>query len=148
MMPSGAQAPPEHPGAIPMPPNSSASLDAEDPNADGRKAKRELSQSKRAAQNRAAQVWLMQLFTTWEQLCDGCAADATFVGNQWTWDLLTSVSSIASIPSTQGRLYQETGATGPRVWRTGATLQKLRIRKLRPEGVHRSPAGSTHRCSG
>ncbi|KAH8764149.1 hypothetical protein F5883DRAFT_106662 [Diaporthe sp. PMI_573] len=55
MMPSGAQAPPEHPGAIPMPPNSSASLDAEDPNADGRKAKRELSQSKRAAQNRAAQ---------------------------------------------------------------------------------------------
>ncbi|KAI7781718.1 hypothetical protein LA080_014484 [Diaporthe eres] len=55
MMPSGAQPPPEHPSAVPMPPNSSAPLDAEDPNADGRKAKRELSQSKRAAQNRAAQ---------------------------------------------------------------------------------------------
>ena len=58
MMPSSAQPPPEHPGAVPMPPNSSAPLDAEDPNADGRKAKRELSQSKRAAQNRAAQVRL------------------------------------------------------------------------------------------
>ncbi|KAG8167911.1 hypothetical protein KVR01_003600 [Diaporthe batatas] len=55
MMPSGAQPPPEHPGPVHMPPNSSAPLDAEDPNADGRKAKRELSQSKRAAQNRAAQ---------------------------------------------------------------------------------------------
>jgi hypothetical protein len=29
----------------------------EEPSSDGRKAKRELSQSKRAAQNRAAQVW-------------------------------------------------------------------------------------------
>ncbi|KAK2613536.1 hypothetical protein N8I77_000443 [Diaporthe amygdali] len=55
MMPSGVQPPPEHPGAVSMPPSSSAPLDGDDPNADGRKAKRELSQSKRAAQNRAAQ---------------------------------------------------------------------------------------------
>lgn len=63
MMPSGVQPPPEHPGAVPMPPSSSAPLDGEDPNADGRKAKRELSQSKRAAQNRAAQVRLTLRYT-------------------------------------------------------------------------------------
>lgn len=85
MMPSGAQPPPEHPGAVPMPPNSSAPLDAEDPNADGRKAKRELSQSKRAAQNRAAQVRLILLYATSEHLCDRYAAEATYIDTYASW---------------------------------------------------------------
>ena len=44
--PSAAHIAPAPPGSLPL----------EDPSGDGRKAKRELSQSKRAAQNRAAQV--------------------------------------------------------------------------------------------
>jgi len=60
MMPSGMSAPPEP--AVPMPGTVAASGTAPiggplsgEAAADGRKAKRELSQSKRAAQNRAAQ---------------------------------------------------------------------------------------------
>lgn len=56
MMPSGVPAPPEH-NVIPGPANPGGTSPV-DPGADGRKAKRELSQSKRAAQNRAAQVSL------------------------------------------------------------------------------------------
>ncbi|PSS00614.1 hypothetical protein BD289DRAFT_450197 [Coniella lustricola] len=60
MMSTGGPAPPEqhpqqHPGAIPGPVNSAGVVSPIDPNAEGRKAKRELSNSKRAAQNRAAQ---------------------------------------------------------------------------------------------
>lgn len=43
-------------GPIPAMSAPAAGMDPNDPNADGRKNKRELSQSKRAAQNRAAQV--------------------------------------------------------------------------------------------
>jgi hypothetical protein len=62
MMPAGIPPPPDHSGAVPGPSNTSpgaAAIAADltgDNGADGRKAKRELSQSKRAAQNRAAQV--------------------------------------------------------------------------------------------
>lgn len=55
MMPSGVPPPSEHPGAVPVGANPSAPSPPEDLSPDGRKAKRELSQSKRAAQNRAAQ---------------------------------------------------------------------------------------------
>lgn len=56
MMPSGIPPSAEHPGAVSVVPIPSAPSPPGDPSADGRKAKRELSQSKRAAQNRAAQV--------------------------------------------------------------------------------------------
>lgn len=65
MMPMGP--PPGHspvatgpgPSAVPLAPAPPQQMAMDDPNSnDGRKAKRELSQSKRAAQNRAAQVSL------------------------------------------------------------------------------------------
>lgn len=46
------------PSAIPLAPAPPQQMALDDSNPDGRKAKRELSQSKRAAQNRAAQVSL------------------------------------------------------------------------------------------
>ncbi|KAK7743119.1 hypothetical protein SLS53_004204 [Cytospora paraplurivora] len=55
MMPSGIPPTAEHHGAAPLVGIPSAESPPGDTSADGRKAKRELSQSKRAAQNRAAQ---------------------------------------------------------------------------------------------
>lgn len=56
MMPSGV--PPDHPGGPPDHPGGPPDHGLSPPgmDGDGRKAKRELSNSKRAAQNRAAQV--------------------------------------------------------------------------------------------
>lgn len=51
---------PGGPAATHIAPAPPGSLPLDDPTGDGRKAKRELSQSKRAAQNRAAQVCLVE----------------------------------------------------------------------------------------
>lgn len=58
-MPAGVAPPPDQAIAMPGPPAPVAPIgmgDQGDGTADGRRTKRELSQSKRAAQNRAAQV--------------------------------------------------------------------------------------------
>lgn len=81
----------------PAPSSSAADVGAA---VEGRKAKRELSQSKRAAQNRAAQVCNFHLASSPQGMIEA--------------DLVLNAEGV---PSTQRRLHKKIGTTGPRVCR-------------------------------
>ena len=143
--------------------NSPGESGGDDNGSDGKKGgKRELSTSKRAAQNRQAQVSLIHHFASccfpsqsevkiaisriFAKKPHG-TEDRRSIPDKNQSSLLTS-DCTAGLPSTQRRPHQEARGTSPRLQPTTRELQSRPSRKLPAARLHHQPAIATHRVSG